>query len=64
MYVHYSLTDVRFKGCTVLKPDLEIVPLVNQDGRCWYSQQSFMTNGVVGKEELLILLAAVMFCVH
>lgn len=62
-FITISLTcDSR--AALFLKPDLETVPPVNQNGRCRYSQQSFMTNRVVRKEELLILLAAVMFWVH
>lgn len=49
---------------SVLKPDLETVLPVNQDGRRRHSQQSRMNKRVVGKEGLLIRTETDTFCVN
>lgn len=52
------------RAAGVLKPDLETVLPVNQNGHWRYSQQSSMNNRVVGKEGLLILSETVTFYVN
>lgn len=61
MCLHHSVSDISLKGCSVLKPDLETVLSVNQNGHWRNSQQSSMNNRVVSKEGLLILSETVTF---